>query len=140
MKMPAGTEKIAVVIIAQEDTLRKMAKEDMKKIAQAAGVETNKTARILMRHGLGRQQKEGLEDLNRMLKEIRETGSMAEAVKWGMVASGYANGMCCGNLMSKSELHDVIQVIDQAFRKAELRIKSADSPFWLRIIRKKVKR
>ncbi len=111
----------------------------IEKIAQAAGVELPKTARIAMRRGARQQQEKGLKELNEMLREIRETNDKAEAIKWGMIAAGYANGMCCGDLLSKSELNDVIQVIDQTFKKAEIRIEAASRPLWSHIIRKWVR-
>ncbi|MCM1217251.1 MAG: hypothetical protein NC548_22350 [Lachnospiraceae bacterium] len=137
----AGMGKPFFVVITDTDraALHERARLDIEKIAQAAGVEMLKTARITARRAARQQQEAGLEQLNDMLRKMRETDSKAEAVKWGMVAAGHANGMCCGDLISKSELNDVIGVIDQTYQKAELRIKAAKRPFWARIIRKRVR-
>lgn len=115
------------------------AKTDIEKIAQAAGVKVLKTAHIAVRRGMRRQQEAGLKEINEMLRKIRETSNKEEAMKWGIVAAGYANGMCCGDLMSKSELYEVIQVIDQIYKTTESRIEDVSRPFWLRIIRKWVR-
>lgn len=141
IRMPRMTGKPFFVVTTKTDhtALHERARLDIEKIAQAAGVEMLKTARITARRAARQQQEAGLEQLNEMLRKMRETNSKAEAVKWGMVAAGYANGMCCGNLISKSELNDVIGVIDQTYQKAELRIKAAKRPFLARIIRKWVR-
>lgn len=92
-----------------------------------------KNAYIVARRGVRTQQETGLKQINEMLQEIKGAERENEAIKWGLIAAGYANGMFCGDLMSKSELHDVIQVIDQTFTKAELRIKATRRPFWKRM-------
>lgn len=97
------------------------------------GAAMPKTACIVARRGVRQQQETGIRQINEMLQEIKETENMAEAIKWGYVAAGYVNGMYCGDLMGKSEMHDVIQVIDQTFAKTELRIRAAHRPFWKRI-------
>lgn len=137
------TGKIVVEVMTKEDhaAMHEMARLDIKKIAQAVNM-IPKSVCIVARSGnkVARQQQEtGLEQLNEMLRAIRETGDKVEAIKWGMVAAGYANGMCCGDLISKSELHEVIGLIDQTFKKTELRIEAAKRPFWARFIRKWVR-
>lgn len=94
---------------------------------------------IIGRRDVREQQETGIKQLNEMLQEMKETESKVEAIKWGLIATGYANGMYCGDLMNKSELRDVIQVIDQTYKKAELRIEAASRPFWSRIFRKRVR-
>ena len=100
------TGKIVVEVMTKEDhaAMHEMARLDIKKIAQAVNM-IPKSVCIVARSGnkVARQQQEtGLEQLNEMLRVIRETGDKVEAIKWGMVAAGYANGMCCGDLISKS--------------------------------------
>lgn len=130
-----GAGKIVVEVMTKADhaALCEMIKPDIERIAQAAGAAMTKNACIVARRGVRRQQETGLKQINEMLQEIKGTESEAQAIKWGLFAAGYANGMYCGDLMSKSELNDVIQVIDQTFTKTGLRIKTARRPFWKRI-------
>lgn len=129
----AGKPFIVVVTEADRAAIHEKAKLDIERIAQAAGVEMLKTARITVRRGMRRQQETGIKQLNEMLQEIKGAESKAEAIKWGLFAAGYVNGMYCGDLMSKSEMHDAIEVIDQTFAKTELRFKTARRSFWERI-------
>lgn len=93
----------------------------------------SKNACIVVRRDVRRQQETGIEQINNMLQEMKKAEKVNEAIKWGLIAAGYANGMYCGDLMSKRELQSVIQVIDQTFTKTELRIKATRRSFWVRI-------
>ncbi len=120
----------------QQDLLCINARRELEKIAKSTGIKLRKTAYIAVRRDARKQQETGLEQLNEMLRKIRETDSKAEAIKWGLVAAGYADGIHCGDLISKSELDDVIEVIDQTYKEAELRIKTTKHPFRRHIIRR----
>lgn len=136
-----GTGKIIVEVMtkADHDAMHELTKLDVERIAQAAGAAMLNSACIIGRRDVREQQETGIKQLNEMLQEMKETESKNEAIKCGLIAAGYANGMYCGDLINKSELRDVIQVIDQAYKKAEQRIEAASRPFWSRIIRKRVK-
>ncbi len=129
----AGKIVVEVMTKADHDALHELAKLDIERITRAAGAAMPKNACIVARRGVRTQQETGLKQINGMLQEIKGAERENEAIKWGLIAAGYANGMFCGDLMSKSELHDVIQVIDQTFTKAELRIKATRRPFWKRM-------
>lgn len=130
-----GTGKIIVEVMTKADhaAMREMVKPDIERIAQAAGAAMLKNACIVVRRDVRRKQETGIEQINNMLQEMKKAEKVNEAIKWGLIAAGYANGMYCGDLMSKRELQGVIQVIDQTFTKTELRIKAARRPFWKRI-------
>lgn len=129
---------LRMIIIPKEDHefMNKGIQREIEKIAQAAGVEMNKTARVHEQRNVREQQKTGLKQLNEMIQKINAADKMPEALKWGLLAAGYANGMQCGDLMSESELNDVIQVIDQTFMKSELRFKAENRP-WNRFRKRK---
>ncbi len=109
------------------------------KAAQAAGVETLKAARILSRCGKRAQQVMGLEELNSLLREIREAKDYKDVVTRTGIATGYANAMCHFGLMSENELKDVIIVIGQAGEQAARRRKDARRLFWMRLARKEAR-
>lgn len=136
-----GTKGIsAVIIVSEEHEIKcETARCDLKKIAEAADVEMLKTARIHEVRSFRKQQEIGLKELNKMLQIMRVTDDKKEVIKVGILAAGYANGMNCAGLMTKSELHDVIEVIDQAFVKAEKRINDARRPLWAYFARKRRK-
>lgn len=131
-----GKHFIVVMTEADNAAMHEAAKRDIEKIAQAAGVEMRKTASVAVRRCMRRQQEAGIEQINGMLQKTKGSENVIEALKWAATAAGYANGMYCGGLMSRKELHDVIEVIDQTFTKTETRIKDSRQPFWLRIIGK----
>lgn len=112
---------------------------DLEKIAKAADVEMLKTARVHEVRGFRKQQEIGMKELNKMLQVMRDTEEKKMLFGTGVYASGYANGMECAGLMTKSELHDVIEVIDQVYAKAEQRIKGARRQFWTYFTRKRRK-
>lgn len=130
-----GAGKIIVEVMTKADhaAMHELARLDIERIAQAAGAAMPKNACIVARRGVRQQQETGIKQLNEMLQEIKKAENKVEAIKWGLFAAGYVNGMYCGDLMSKSEMHDAIQVIDQTFTKTELRFKAARRPFWARI-------
>lgn len=68
-----GWGKPFIVVMAEADraAMHETAKMDIERIAQAAGVEMLKTARITVRRGMRQQQQKGLKELNTLLQEIR---------------------------------------------------------------------
>ncbi|MBD5504113.1 MAG: hypothetical protein HDR09_20190 [Lachnospiraceae bacterium] len=135
-----GMKRLAVLIMTKEDhaAMHEQARIDIDKIAQAAGVEMLKTARIAMRRGRRELQTMGVRELSKLLLEIREARDCeAVSVRTG-IATGYANAMCHFGLMSEGELQDVIAVIGQAGEQTARRIEAASRPSWLRVIRKVV--
>ncbi|MCM1088947.1 MAG: hypothetical protein NC419_12385 [Muribaculaceae bacterium] len=125
-------DKNAVVVMEKEDyaAMHDGARLDIEKIAQAAGVEMRKTARIAARRGMVRQQVKGLGELNKLLKEIREVQDRESLVTQTGIATGYANAMSHFCLISEDELKDVIEVIGQAGESAVKRIENAKRHFW----------
>lgn len=119
----------ALIIVSGEHEIKcETAECDLRKIAKAADVEMLKTARIHEVRGFRKQQETGMRELNKMLQVMRDTEEKRILIEAGILAAGYANGMNCAGLMTKSELHDVIEVIDQAFVKAEQRINDVRRP------------
>ncbi len=129
------------VVIARSDqaAIHERAKLDIEKIAQAAGVEMLKTARIVVRRGMRQQQETGLKELNKLLQDIKAAKDRKNVLAQTGIATGYANAMRHFGLISASELKDVIEVIGQAGERATSRIEAENRPFWLRIIRKRVR-
>lgn len=134
-----GKPFFVVITKAEHAAMHEKAKLDIEKIAQAAGVEMLKTARIAMRRGMRQQQETGLRELNKLLQDIKEAKDRESVVALTGIATGYANAMRHFDLISASELKDVIEVIGQAGEKTASRIKSANRPFWLQIFRKRVR-
>ena len=136
--LPHAGGKVAVVIMTREDhaALHEGAKKDIEKIAQAAGVEMPKTARIYGRRGIMRQQEAGIKELDKLLKEIGLSKDRESVMVQAGIATGYANAMCHSNLMTKEELKDVIEVIGHAGDKAVHRIEAESRPFWYHILGK----
>lgn len=118
--------------------MHETAKLDIERIAQAAGVEMLKTARIAVRRGM-RQQQKGLKELNTLLQEIRLEKTKKDVYTQTGIATGYANAMRHFDLISENELKDVIDVIGQAGEQTARRIEAKNRPFWRRIIRKRVR-
>lgn len=135
----AGKPFLVVVTEADYAAMHERAKLDIEKIAQAAGVEMLKTARIAVRRGMRQQQQEGLKELNTLLQEIRLGKTKKDVCTQTGIATGYANAMRRFDLISENELKDVIDVIGQAGEQTARRIEAASRPFWLRIIRKWVR-
>lgn len=96
------------------------------------------TAHIEARPGLIKPQQEGLEGLTKIMQEVWGAENYKELEKWGGIATGYANALRDIDLISKSELTDIIEVIDWAGRKTKRRIEAVRHPFWSRIKRKMV--
>lgn len=130
----------ALIIVNGEHEIQcETAQCDLEKIAKAAGVEMLKTARVHEVRGFRKQQETGMKELNKMLQVMRETEEKRMLFGTGVYASGFANGMECAGLMTKSELHDVIEVIDQVYERAEQRINAARRPFLAYFTRKRRK-
>lgn len=127
-----GMKRLAVVVMTKEDhaAMHERARIDIDKIAQAAGVETLKTAHIVMRRGRREWQEMGLRELNRSLQEIREAEDCEAVSTWTGIATGYANAMCHFGLMSEEELKDVIAVIGQAGEQTARRVRKSKGS-WL---------
>lgn len=123
---------------ADRAAMHETAKLDIERIAQAAGVEMLKTARIAVRRGM-RQQQKGLKELNTLLQEIRLEKTKKDVYTQTGIATGYANAMRHFDLISENELKDVIDVIGQAGEQTARRIEAKNRPFWRRIIRKRVR-
>ena len=119
--------------------MHETAKLDIERIAQAAGVEMLKTARIAVRRGMRQQQQKGLKELNTLLQEIRLEKTKKDVYTQTGIATGYANAMRHFDLISENELKDVIDVIGQAGEQTARRIEAKNRPFWRRIIRKRVR-
>lgn len=134
-------KRIAVVVMTKADhaAMHERARMDIEKIAQAAGVEMLKTARVAMRRGLREQQEKGLKELNILLREIRAAKKQKDVFTQTGIATGYANAMRHFDLISENELKDVIDVIGQAGEQTTRQIEAESRPFWLRIIRKWVR-
>ncbi len=124
-----GKPFLVVITKAEHAAMHERAKLDIEKIAQAAGVEMLKTARIAVRRGVRRQQETGLKELNKLLQDIREAKDRESVVAQTGIATGYANAMRHFDLISASELKDVIEVIGQAGERATSRIEAASRPF-----------
>ncbi len=141
MQRTQGVGKPFLVVItkAEHAAMHERAKLDIEKIAQAAGVEMLKTARIVVRRGMRQQQETGLKELNKLLQDIREAKDRESVVAQTGIATGYANAMRHFDLISASELKDVIEVIGQAGERATSRIEAASRPFWLQMFRKRVR-
>ncbi len=141
MQRTQGVGKPFLVVIteAEHAAMHERAKLDIEKIAQAAGAEMLKTARIAMRRGVRQQQETGLKELNKLLQDIKTAKDRKSVVAQTGIATGYANAMRHFGLISASELKDVIEVIGQAGERATSRIEAENRPFWLRIIRKRVR-
>ncbi len=131
-----GQPFLVVITEAGRAAMYEGTKKDMEKIAQAAGVEMPKTARIVMRRGMRQQQETGLKELNRLLQDIRAAKDRESVVAQTGIATGYANAMRHFDLISASELKDVIGVIGQTGERAASRIEAAGRPSWQRVIRK----
>ena len=134
-----GKPFFVVITEAAPAAMRERAKLDIENIAQAAGVETLKTAHIAVKRGMRRQQQKGLKELNTLLQEIRQEKTKKDVCTRTGIATGYANAMYHFELISENELKDVISVIGQAGEQTARRIETASRPFWLRIIRKWVR-
>lgn len=136
--MPGNIKKPPMIIMLREDHtfLHKENQKEIEKIAQAAGVEMNKTARIHERRGRRAVQGMGLKELDKLLKRIKETSDPEDVVIQMSIATGYANAMCQFGLMSDEELKEVIEVIEQAGKMAIHRIMNARHSIWSRIIGK----
>lgn len=109
---------------------------DIRKFAQAAGVEMNKTAQICVRLGVRVPQKRGIEELNQLLEKIK----IAEDIK-GIsiqtgIATGYVNAMYHFDLISQKELSEVIEVINQASKKAADHLKNVQYSSYIGFIKK----
>ena len=136
--MGPDTGKRTVVVITKKEhaAMHEKAKLDIEKIAQAAGVEMTKTARIIVKRGKRQAQEKGLRELNKLLQEMGSAEKQKDVVAQAGIAVGYANAMENVGLMTESELKDVIDVIGQAGERASRRIKTADRSFRSRIIKK----
>ncbi|MDE6421250.1 MAG: hypothetical protein K2K87_12115 [Lachnospiraceae bacterium] len=77
-------------------------------------VSTLKIARIELKYGKMKQQEEGLRVIYNALKEITEATSSDNVIMMVGVATGYANAMQHFNLISSSELEDIVEVIKYA--------------------------
>lgn len=130
-----GVGKPFIVVMTETDraAMREAAKLDIEKIAQAAGVEMLKTARIAVRRGMRQQQQKGLKELNTLLQEIRLEKTKKDVYTQTGIATGYANAMRHFDLISENELKDVIDVIGQAGEQTASRIKATRRPFWKRM-------
>lgn len=138
---PQAGGKVAVVVMTRADhaAMHEGAKKDIEKIAQAAGVEMPKTARIYAKRGIMRQQEAGIKELDKLLKEIGLSKDRESVMVQAGIATGYANAMYHSNLMTKEELKDVIEVIGHAGDKAVHRIEAENRPFWSYILGKGVR-
>ncbi len=87
--------------------------------------DTLKTVRISRRFGMERQQAAGMKELNKLLQDIRVAKDRESVVVQTGIATGYANAMHHFDLISESELNDVIEVIGQAGERATSRIEAA---------------
>lgn len=134
-----GKPFIIVMTEADRAAMHETAKLDIERIAQAAGVEMLKTARIAVRRGMRQQQQKGLKELNTLLQEIRLEKTKKDVYTQTGIATGYANAMRHFDLISENELKDVIDVIGQAGEQTASRIEAKKRPFWRRIIRKRVR-
>lgn len=73
----------------------------------------------------GEYRKSGMEQIGRMLKEIRQAESGEAAMIKAAIATGYVNGMYHGGLISWDELGRVVKIIEVTGTKAIDRIKNS---------------
>lgn len=101
------------------------AKDDMKKIARATGIEMRKNAHIALRRGRIKEQITGIKTLNSALRVINSAQRRDVITMHAGIATGYANAMNQFGLMTDDELTDVIEIINLAGVNAEHRVKTA---------------
>lgn len=98
--------------------LGERAKDDMKKIADAAGVRMQKNAHVALRRGMIKKQIEGVRILNTALRSMAKAGKRDVAILYAGIATGYANAMNQHGLLSDDELTGVIEIINQTGKDA----------------------
>lgn len=124
---------VAVGLIkADQSIMYGSVRKDMEKIARTAGVEMKKTASVILRAECFQDQAEGLKILNGTLKEIETTASRDTVIGQVGIATGYANAMQHLELMSESELEDIIAVIKQTGERSLRRIETTKPIFSIR--------
>lgn len=109
---------------------------DIRKFAQAAGVEMNKTTHICLRLGVRVPQKRGIEELNQLLKKIKTAEDIKGISIQTGIATGYANAMYHFDLISQKELSEVIEVINQASERAADHLKNVQHSSYIGFIKK----
>ncbi len=109
---------------------------DIRKFAQAAGVEMNKTAHIYVRFGARVPQKRGIEELNQLLMKIKNAENIKGISIQTGIATGYANAMYHFDLISQKELSEVIEVINQASEKAADHLRNVQYSSYIGFIKK----
>lgn len=110
--------------------------KDVKKIAQAAGVEMNKTAHICMQRGVKEPQRQGIEELNKLLGEIKTAEDIKHIFIQTGIATGYANAMYHFGLITQKELSEVIEVINQVSEKTADHLKNVQYSSYIGFIKK----
>ncbi|MBD5536875.1 MAG: hypothetical protein HDQ99_14725 [Lachnospiraceae bacterium] len=87
---------------------------DVAGIAAAAGVKPKKIVKVRARRGRIGSQRQGLETIGRLLKEICALEGREEVIARTGVAAGYANAMKQYALLSDNELEEIIELLNQA--------------------------
>lgn len=105
--------------MTQEDAERMnrlfaQAGNDVESIAAAAGIKHRKVVKVRARRGHIGRQRQGLETIGRLLKEISELEGREEVIVRTGVAAGYANAMKQNMLLSDNELEEIIEMLQQA--------------------------
>lgn len=121
-KTEQGTRKIVLYdppAMTQEDVekmnrLFAQAGNDVASIVAAAGIKPKKIVRVRARRGRIGRQRQGLETIGRLLKEICVLEGREEVIARTGVAAGYANAMKQNALLSDNELEEIIELLNQA--------------------------
>lgn len=87
---------------------------DVAGIAAAAGITPKKIVKVRARRGRIGQQRQGIEIIGRLLKEICMMESREEVITRVGVAAGYTNAMKQYALLSDNELEEIIEMLKQA--------------------------
>lgn len=135
-RQQGGGKPFIVVVTEGRAVMHETEKLDIERIAQAAGVEMLKTARVAVRRGMRQQQQKGLKELNALLQKIRLEKTKKDVYTQTGIATGYANAMRHFDLISENELKDIIDVIGQAGEQTDRRIEAKNHHFWWHVIRK----
>lgn len=87
---------------------------DVAGIVAAAGIKPKKIVKVRARRGRIGRQRQGLETIGRLLKEICVLEGREEVIARTGVAAGYANAMKQNALLSDNELEEIIELLNQA--------------------------
>lgn len=107
----------------EQPHIREAAGREIRRVVQAAGLETDKIAHIHIRSGKEQEQVRAVRHLNNLVGKIRAEEKEEMNVRmWSSIATGYANAAYHFDLITKKELDEIFDVIWQATEKAAWRI------------------